>query len=124
MTIEVDASELNQLAIDLGAAGARAPVLARQVVQKSSADIKRDGQRFAPVDTGHLMNSITYETRQLPAGAAGEIGPTAEYGRYVEEGTSTMAPRAYMGPALDRNTPAFVTAAEALGVQALGMGDG
>ena len=41
-----------------------------------------------------------------------EVGPTAEYGAYVEYGTSRMAPRAYMGPAFDRHAPDLVTAVE------------
>jgi HK97 gp10 family phage protein len=114
-----DIGELNRLVADLDQAAAVAPTLARVVVQKSSADVKRDAQAFAPVDTGNLRSSITYNTRELRDTVVGEIGPTAAYGGYVEFGTSRQAPAAYMGPALDRNGPAFVAAMEQLGVEAL-----
>lgn len=107
MSFDIDTSELNAIAVQLGAAGPAALPLARAAVQKSSADIKRDGKLFAPVDTGFLRNSITYETQVSDAAAEGEIGPTASYGAYVEFGTSRMAPRAYMGPAFDRHAGEF-----------------
>lgn len=105
--IDVDFSELNRLAVSL--AGTTAAILpaARIVIQKSAADIKRDAQAFAPVDTGNLRSSIGYETRELVASVEAEIGATASYAAYVEFGTSRMAPEAFLGPALDRNGPGF-----------------
>lgn len=94
--------DLNRIAVDLGNLGHEALPLARVAVQKTAADIKADAQAFVPVDTGNLKNSISYETRELADAVVGEIGPTAEYGVYVEFGTSTQAPQAYMGPAFDR----------------------
>ena len=108
----VDVSQINQLAVDLAASTAKMAGLARVAVQKACADTKRDAQIFCPVDTGFLRGSITYETTQLVAGASGVVGPTASYGGYVEDGTSRMAPQAYMGPAFDRNVPAFLDAFE------------
>lgn len=97
--------QLNRLAADLGDAGRDALPLARLAVQKTAADIKTDAQTFAPVDTGNLKSSISYETRELAGSVLGEVGPTAAYGAYVEYGTSTQAPQAYMGPAFDRRAP-------------------
>ena len=101
--MRADVSEWNRLTTDLGTAGRDALPAARVATQKSSADIKRDGQAFAPVDTGNLRNSIGYETWESADAVNGEIGPTASYGQHVEDGTSRMAPHAYMGPAFDRH---------------------
>lgn len=107
---QMDASELNKLAADLGQVPRRALPVARAAVQKTSADIKATGQQLAPVDTGNLRNSITYRTRELSNAVEGEIGPTADYGHYVEFGTSRMPPHAFMGPALDRHGHELETA--------------
>jgi HK97 gp10 family phage protein len=106
--IEFDLSDLNRLAVDLGKVPAKMVPMARAVLEKSSADIERDGKIFAPVDTGNLRNSISRDLKGLTA----EIGPTANYGAHVEYGTSRQGPAAYMGPAFDRHAGLFV---EALG---------
>ena len=48
----------------------------------------------------------------------GRVGPTADYGRFVEYGTSRMAPQAFMGPSFDRNAALYVQACEAIGMKA------
>lgn len=96
--MDIDALGINTLAADLGKAGARAVPLVAAVVAKTAADIEADAKLLCPVDTGNLRSSISAAVTSLQA----EIGPTAEYGAYVEFGTSTQAPAAYMGPALDR----------------------
>lgn len=106
-----DFSDLNRLAVDMSGADRETLPAMRAVLQKGSADIKRDAQALAPVDTGNLRSSITYETHQLVSSVRAEIGPTADYGVYVELGTSTQAPQPYMGPAFDRNAPAIEAAA-------------
>jgi HK97 gp10 family phage protein len=93
--------ELNTIAADLGKAGFRAGPLAQVAIAKTAADIEADAKAFVPVDTGNLRNSIGRDVHGLTA----EIGPTANYGGFVEWGTSRMAPRAYMGPAFDRRAP-------------------
>lgn len=99
-----DFAELNRLIFDMESVPREAEPLVRVAVQKTSADIKRDGMLFAPVDTGFLEGSITYETFIDGMGVTGEIGPTAKYGEFVELGTEKMAPQAYMGPAFDRHS--------------------
>lgn len=107
MDIDSDFAELNRLSVDLDGATRDVLPRARVVVQASAASVKRDAQIFAPVDTGNLRSSIGYETWEQAGSVDAEIGPTAEYGAFVEFGTSQMAPRAYLGPALDRNGAAF-----------------
>jgi HK97 gp10 family phage protein len=106
-------SDLNRLEVDLLAAGPLVAARAAVVVHKNGFDVVRDGQAFCPVDTGNLKNSIGVDFDS--DGLGYHAGPTAEYAPYVEEGTSRMAPHAFMGPAFDRNLPSVIGALEILG---------
>lgn len=110
-----DVSELRDLERDLEKGAAKVEALAPRVVAKVALDIERDAKINAPVDTGNLMGSIGAEVDGLTA----EIGPTAEYGGYVEYGTSKMHAQPYMGPATEKNTPAFVDAMGQVGAKIL-----
>lgn len=113
----IDLSELNRLTVDLERAGGQVGAQASAVVRKTALDVEATAKAFAPVDLGALRNSIGHDiTGDGRFGAIeAEIGPTVEYGAYVEFGTSRMAPSAYMGPALDRHSGDFVSALEQLG---------
>ncbi len=113
--MDIDVSELNRLAADLGTIGARVTAKAAIAVRKASVDTQADAQRFAPVDTGYLRQSITSTVR----GLSGVVGPSANYGAYVEYGTSRSGPQAFMGPAFDRHAPLFVQACESIAESAL-----
>lgn len=106
MGMSVDVSQLNRLAADLTGATVRATLAASTVVRKTALDLEAQAKAFAPVDTGNLRSSIGSDITAMEA----SVGPTADYGAYVEFGTSRMAPRAFLGPALDRVTPGFVDA--------------
>lgn len=112
----VDASELNALALDFGLAGEAAGEKVAVAVQVSLAQIEAEGKQFAAVDTGFMRSSIGRDTD--PDGLGGEVGPTASYAPFVENGTSEHAPQAFMGPAFDRAVPDFVKAVEQAGVDA------
>lgn len=105
-----DFSQLRELAADLGKAGAETKRKASLVIAKTAHDIEADAKRLAPWDTGTLSNSISSDVKELSA----EIGPTVDYGVYLEYGTVHMSPQPYMGPAADRREPAFVQAMEQL----------
>lgn len=109
-----DVHELNQVVVDLTRASGTVGEKASAVVRKSAFDIETTSKILAPVDTGALRNSIG--TDIVGEGTSpvveAQIGPTVNYGAYVEFGTSRMAPKAYMGPALDRHAPGFVAALE------------
>lgn len=96
---------LDSLAFHLGSLAPRVGPLASAAVRKTAHDIEATAKELCPVDTGNLRNSIsTTVTGDGRYGAVeAEIGPTADYGAYVEFGTSRQAPAAYMGPALDRH---------------------
>lgn len=112
-----DLGELDKLVADLGKASAEVTRKGQQVVAKTAADIEADAKRLAPVDTGALRNSIS--TTSSLGGLSAEIGPTVHYAPYVEYGTRRMAPRAFLGPAFDRHSGAFVQAVEQLGGELL-----
>lgn len=112
--MDADFSSVRRFAADLTAVGPRALKQARTVVQVVCANTKRDAAILAPVDTGNLRNSISYDTRILAGGAIGEVGPTADYGVHVEYGTSRMAPQPFMGPATDRGSAMFLEAMKAI----------
>lgn len=112
--MDADFSQVRKLAADLGKVGPEVVKKARTVVQVVCANTKRDAQILAPVDTGNLRNSISYETHQIGAGTYGLVGPTADYGAFVEFGTSRMGPQPYMGPATDRHENTFVEAMKAI----------
>lgn len=104
--------ELRRFAADLGNASQHIADRAGQVITKTALSIEADAKILAPVDTGFLQGSISTDLSgdRLTA----EIGPTAEYAGYVEQGTSRMAPQPYLGPASDRWEPGFVQAMEQL----------
>lgn len=115
-------SSLELLSAEFRAAGPRAVARTKVVLKKTALDIERNAKAIAPVDTGNLKNSIGHsDMRMLSAtNLAVEIGPTANYGQYVELGTSRMAPQAYMGPSLDRYASPFAQALAIIGEEAAG----
>lgn len=114
--------DLRRLSADIGAAaGPRVQARAGLVVRKTAMDIVRDGkaiahQVFSSEATGATANSI----HASGSGLEMEIGPTTYYAWFVENGTSRMAAKPFMGPAADRNEEPFVTAMGQLGEEALG----
>jgi HK97 gp10 family phage protein len=101
--------EVMTLAVDLASESGAIGAKASKVLRRSALAIERDAKVMVPVDTGFLKNSITtdLEGDGRFMGMAAEIGPTANYGGYVEYGTSRMSPQPYMGPAFDKNKDGF-----------------
>ena len=108
--VDFDVSELNKLAAELDVASPRVGAKSATQVRRTTAAIERDAKIFVPVDEGILRDSIHSEFIGDGRGSEieGQVGPTEDYGIFVEVGTSVMAPQSFMGPALDRNTPGFV----------------
>lgn len=117
-----DDGPLRALSADLTTAGREVGNRARAVVRKTAYDIEASAKALAPVDTGNLKGSISHS--DLRIGNTGtlvaEIGPTANYGVFLEQGTSRMAAQPFMGPAADRHTPGFEQAMQQLGAEAIG----
>jgi HK97 gp10 family phage protein len=117
----MDPSEINRLAHSFEQSAANVGQAAQQVVRKTALDIEATAKQFVPVDTGNLKGSIGHsDLRSVGQSGALEarIGPTANYGHYVEFGTSRMGPAAYMGPALDRHSGPFEQAMSILAERA------
>lgn len=87
------------------------------VLRVAAHKVEALGKLFCPVDTGHLKSTIG-PPKFSGDGRFGEaeatISATARYAGYVEWGTRYMAPRAYLGPALDRVGPEFHAACVAI----------
>ena len=69
-------------------------------VEKAALVVQKDAMDDAPVDTGALRNSITYN---LLGDGKAEIGSNLEYATKMEFGGSSQAPRGYLRPAIDKN---------------------
>lgn len=69
--------------------------------------LRDDAKRRAPVRTGYLRSKIT----AVKAGKnAADVISAAPYAAYVEFGTSKMAPRAHLRPAIDATMDDMVAA--------------
>lgn len=115
-------SSLELVAASFRAAGPVAIAKSKIVLKKTALDIERNAKAIAPVDFGNLKDSIGHsDLRTLSAtNLAVEVGPTVNYGGYVEFGTSRQAPQAYMGPSLDRFSGPFTQAMTMIGEEAAG----
>jgi HK97 gp10 family phage protein len=101
-------------------AAVTAPIAASVVVRRTALAIEADAKVNAPVDTGALRNSISTDVA-LGEVITAEIGPTVDYGIYVERGTEYMDPEPYLGPAYDAHAGEVFDAAL---VAATGLGGG
>ena len=113
--ITVDVSDARAFAARCRTAADAAERRAVAAVRKTARDVQADAQRLAPVDTGALKSSISSTVDTFAGGASAEVGPTVEYGSYVELGTSRMAGQPYLSPAFDRRIGPFTRAISKLG---------
>lgn len=135
--VSIDAHEVFELAADIERNAAMVPAKARLVTSKWGHDVQAAAQVNAPVVTGTLMGSIS--TDITDDGLGFEVGPTAEYGGYVEEGTAPhpipdafgwgitvmhpgTSPEPYLAPAFDANMDSGLAAFGELASQILGGG--
>lgn len=125
--LSYDASELYNLARDLGEAPRQAGHLTRTAVRKIAKDVERDAKNIASAkgirDTGNLISMIgTSDLRAMTTSGAieAEVVARAEYSLFNEVGTSRMPARPFMGPAMDNNAGAFEEVMGQIAEQAAG----
>jgi HK97 gp10 family phage protein len=106
--IKVEMSQVIKLDAELAATSAVVAERVSAAIAKTAFDIEADSKALCPVDTGFLRGSISSDIKPLEA----EIGPTAEYGAYVEYGTSRAGPQPYMTPSFDRRSSSLISAIE------------
>ena len=117
--MSADARQLAQLGVDLTTNSGRLKPQARAAVHKTARDIEADAKHMAPVRTGNLRNSISTTTTDVASVAEAVIGPTADYGAFVEFGTSRQSPQPYLGPAADNRLPGLEDALAEIGANIL-----
>jgi HK97 gp10 family phage protein len=79
---------------------------AKESIVGPSNEVSEPGEP-PKIKTGRLRASITHRVVYEDAQVVGEVGTNVEYGVYLEYGTSKMAPRPFLGPALDENSEAI-----------------
>lgn len=117
--INVDLTEIHHLAADLRTAETRVVPGVQREVGRGGFRVQGLAQFGAPKDTGHLASTITTDIGDLSY----EVGPEANYGGFVEEGTTGpypienafglgilvmhpgISPQPYLGPAFDKDLP-------------------
>ena len=114
MGAHLDTSQLTALGVRIAGAGPIVEAGARTAMTRTAYAIEGTAKVLCPVDTGNLVGSISTDID----GHTAEIGPTAEYGIYVELGTSRMAGQPFMAPAADRHIPEYVDALATLAAAA------
>lgn len=138
-SVFLDTSEVQELGRDLRRGADEVMDKAEAIVAKTAYDIestaKRNLEANPSIDTGHLINSVGTDLD----GPHARIGPTAEYGDFIEQGTGLYGPEGapyeipnafgrgftalhpgihpepYMGPAADTHAEGFELAMGALG---------
>lgn len=128
MDVSIDLSEVNSLELTLAHAAGGVGAGAAAVVKKGAVNVKNEAREFAPKGPylPAYYRSITFDIEG--DGRFGrveaQIGPDKDkpqgpLGNIIEYGTSTQAPQAHLGPALDREGPNFEAALGDLGERLL-----
>lgn len=110
MSDQTGADDMRRLATDLTATGLTVGVRAGRALEKAAHDIQAGAQARAPVDTGFLRSSISTDITGSTGQVRAEVGPTANYGGFVENGTSSQRAQPYLRPATDAVLPGYEAA--------------
>lgn len=108
--------ELNTVALSFETSGPKVAGKLDRNVRVFAHLVESNAKQIVAVDTGATRSSIgTDLVRVLDPdefSSTATIGPQTEYAPHLELGTSRIAPRAFMGPSLDRYSGDFVNACE------------
>lgn len=105
--VKFDVGEMKALAHDATVKSATIRSQASKLLRSAAFGVERSAKQAAPFKTGNLKNSIGTD---FSGDLSATIGPSADYGIYLELGTSKMSPRPYLGPAFDQHAPRLVEA--------------
>ncbi|MFF0822407.1 HK97-gp10 family putative phage morphogenesis protein [Micromonospora haikouensis] len=112
VSVDGGGAELAAIEAQFHTAGKRITEKGSRVVRRSTLAGESVAKQLAAVDTGFMRSSVSHEFSD--DGLEGEWGPEASYAKFVERGTSRMAPQPFVGPSLDAVTPGFIAACEAI----------
>ncbi len=73
----------------------------KQALQKSAVQVQRESMIRTPVLTGRLRASHTFDVSGSGLQMKAEVGPTANYGMFVHEGTRFMKGRPFLKEGAD-----------------------
>lgn len=72
-------------------------------LEKKAIKVVRNAKQNAPVDTGRLRSSITYNMVELPGQLPkAVVGTSVQYAPFQEFGTEDMPAQPFLRPALSR----------------------
>lgn len=99
----------------VGAIGRIVQSHADEIVSEVVQDMRRSSVPSAPgqapgVRTGRLLRSLSVDYKRSMTGASATLGPTVDYGKYLEKGTRRMKPRPSLVPAKNRVQGRFYNA--------------
>lgn len=78
---------LDELLANLDRLGGNVKESARKGLERGAKKIQKNAKMLAPVDTGHLRNSIKTKSETTQDGASAQVFTNTEYAPYVEFGT-------------------------------------
>jgi HK97 gp10 family phage protein len=113
-TWEEAVAELNNIALAFDTSGPYVAAKIDKITVATAHLIEANAKQIVAVDTGATRSSIGTDIERHGEGPGygveATIGPTTSYAPHLEFGTERMAPRAFMGPSLDRFSGAYVAA--------------
>lgn len=98
--VDIDVLGVNTAIAELAAAGVAAEVIVANGVADGAEMVADAARSIVPVDTGTLRDSIEV----VANGDTADVVVGAEYGPYVEFGTSDTPAQPFLRPALDSET--------------------
>lgn len=78
---------LDKLLATLSGLGGNVKESAKKGLERGAKKIQKNAKYLAPVDTGHLRNSIKTKSQTTQEGVEAQVYTNVEYAPYVEFGT-------------------------------------
>lgn len=103
-----DFSQFYKLSKDLSKYGDEVQAEVVEKVKQITLRTEADAKSNAPVDSGRLRNSIQSVIKTDSSGVSGEVIVNAEYGAFVEYGTSKQKAQPFLTPAFNKNQNIFL----------------